>query len=91
MGLSYEAWKEYIIVEYDIISKNYNRKIYETVVEDKDTHENKFIQLTLRDTLNMCQGTSLEEPMRKAVMKVIYAGAKLKKEIRKVMDIYYEV
>lgn len=89
--MTYSEWKDYAIVEYDIVSKNYNKKIYETVAENKETHNMDLIQLTLREVLNKCAGTNLEMPMKRAIMKCVYTDAKMDKEIRKVMDLYYEV
>ena len=64
MSLSFKEWKEIAIVEYDIISKNYNRRVYENVVEDPDSHTPEFVQLTLREVLNKCDGTNFENPMK---------------------------
>lgn len=89
--MTYKEWIEYAIVEYDVVSKNYNQKVYENVVENKKTHEMELVQLTLREVLTRCDGTNYEERIRRAVMKCVYTGEKLDIEIRKVMDPFFEV
>ena len=49
------------------------------------------VQLTLQGVLDKCEGTNFEEPIRKCIMKCVYTGCKLEKEINKVMNQYYEV
>ena len=44
-----------------------------------------------REVLQKCEGTNFEEAMRKAVMKCVYTNLKLEREIRKVMDPFFEV
>lgn len=89
--MTYREWVEYAIVEYDVVSKNYNYKVYENIIENKETHENQLVQLTLREVLQKCEGTNFEEAMRKAVMKCVYTNSKLEREIKKVMDPFFEV
>lgn len=91
MSLSFKEWKEIAIVEYDVVSKNYNNRVYETIVENPDDHTPEFVQLTLREVINKCDGTNFENAIRKAIMKCVYTNSKLEKEIRKVMDEYYGI
>lgn len=88
MSLSYSEWKDVAITTYDIVSKNYNKKVYETVAEDEN-HEMQLVQLTLRDVLNKCENTIFETQMQRAIMKCVYTGAHLDREVRKIMDLYY--
>ena len=88
--MTYKEWVEYAILEYDLVSKNYNHKVYENMILDKDTKQMKLVQMTLRDVLNKCDGTNYEDRMRRAVMKCVYTGAKLNNEIRRVMDPFFE-
>ena len=89
MALTYKEWVELAVTTYDVVSKNYNFKVYETVVEDEETHESKLIQLTLRDVLSKIEGTIFEKQVERAVMKCVYTGAKLDRELRGIMDLYY--
>ena len=89
--MTYKEWIEYAIVEYDVVSNNYNQKVYENVVENKKTHEMELVQMTLREVLTRCDGTNYEERIRRAVMKCVYTEEKLDIEIRKVMDPFFEV
>ncbi|MCD7709321.1 MAG: hypothetical protein LUI02_05555 [Clostridiales bacterium] len=89
--MTYKEWIEYAIVEYDVVSKNYNHKIYENVVKDEKNHAPTLVQLTLRDVLNKCEGTNFEDQIKRAIMKCVYTGARLDVEVRKVMDPFYEV
>lgn len=91
MSLSYRQWREMAMLEYDIVSEKYNKKVYENIVKDPETEEYTLKQLTLQGVLDKCEGTNFEEPVRRAVMKCVYTGCKLEKEICKVMDQYYEV
>ena len=54
-------------------------------------HGSLLVQLTLQGVLDKCEGTNFEEPIRKCIMKCVYTGCKLEKEINKVMNQYYEV
>ena len=89
--MTYQDWIEYALVEYDVVSKNYNHKVYENVVENRETGEIELVQLTLRDVLNICAETNYEERIRRAVMKCVYTDGDLKKEIRKIMNPFFEV
>lgn len=89
--MTYSEWKDYAIVEYDVVSRNYSKKVYEAVVNDKTTGKGELVQLTLRDVMNKCAGTNFEEPIKRAIMKCVYTDARLDAEIRKVMDEYFEV
>ena len=31
--MTYREWVEYAIVEYDVVSKNYNYKVYENIID----------------------------------------------------------
>lgn len=88
--MTYSEWKDYAIVEYDIVSRNYNKKVYEAVVDNKSSGNGELVQLTLRDVMNKCAGTNFEEPIKRAIMKCVYTDAKLDNEIRKVMDEYFQ-
>ena len=49
------------------------------------------VQLTLQGVLDKCEGTNYEEIIKKSIMKCVYTGCRLEKEINKVMNQYYEV
>jgi hypothetical protein len=87
--MSYKEWVEMAVVTYDVVSKNYNRKVYESVIENPKNGKRELIQLTLRDVLNKCEGTIFETQIRQAVMRCVYTEDSLEREIRPVMDLYY--
>lgn len=89
--MSYQQWVEYAIVEYDTVSINYNHKIYENMIEDPNTHDLSLVQLTLREVLSKCAGTDFEDRIKRAVMKCVYTDADLKKEVRRIMNLFFEV
>ena len=89
MAMSYKEWKAYALTHYDVVSKNYNYKVYEGLVKDPKTNETQLVQLTLREVLTKCEGTVFERQIRQAVMRCVYTDAQLNKEIRPVMDLYY--
>ncbi|MCI5614572.1 MAG: hypothetical protein MR356_09595, partial [Agathobacter sp.] len=59
--MTYKEWMELALVEYEAVSKNYNYKVYETMLKDPDTGEMKLIQMTLREVLLRCQDTNYED------------------------------
>ncbi len=87
--MPYKEWKDYAVVNYELVGKFYHKKVYEAMVEDPKTHRMELIQLTLREVLNKCEGTIFEDQIRRAVMKCVYTDTKPDVAIRKVMDIYY--
>lgn len=87
--MSYKEWREYALTNYDVVSKNYNYKVYEGLVKDPKTNETQLVQLTLREVLTKCEGSVFERQIRQAVMRCVYTDAQLNKEIRPVMDLYY--
>lgn len=89
MSLSYREWRELAITMYDVVSKNYNRKVYESVVTNPKTKESELVQLTLREVLSMCENTVFERQIRQAVMRCVYTDAHLEREIRPIMDLYF--
>ncbi len=89
MAMSYKEWKAYALTNYDVVSKNYNYKVYEGLVKDPKTNETQLVQLTLREVLTKCEGSVFERQIRQAVMRCVYTDAQLNKEIRPVMDLYY--
>lgn len=89
MALSYKEWRELAITTYDVVSKNYNYKVYESMVINPQTKEQELVQLTLREVLAKCEGTVFEKQIRQAVMRCVYTDAQLDKEIRPIMDLYY--
>lgn len=89
MAMSYKEWKEYALTNYDVVSKNYNYKVYEGLVKDPKTNETQLVQLTLREVLTKCEDSVFERQIRQAVMRCVYTDAQLNKEIRPVMDLYY--
>jgi len=89
MAMSYKEWREYALTNYDVVSKNYNYKVYEGLVKDPKTNETQLVQLTLREVLTKCEGSVFERQIRQAVMRCVYTDAQLTKEIRPVMDLYY--
>ena len=89
--MTYKEWMELALVEYEAVSKNYNYKVYETMLKDPDTGEMKLIQMTLREVLLKCQDTNYEDRIKNAVMRCVYTGAQFNVEIRKVMDQFFGV
>lgn len=89
MSMSYKEWMEMAVVTYDVVSKNYNRKVYESVIENPKNGKRELIQLTLREVLTKCEGTIFETQIRQAVMRCVYTEDSLEREIRPVMDLYY--
>jgi hypothetical protein len=87
--MSYKEWMEMAVVTYDVVSKNYNRKVYESVIENPKNGKRELIQLTLREVLTKCEGTIFETQIRQAVMRCVYTEDSLEREIRPVMDLYY--
>lgn len=87
--MSYSEWKSMAVTTYDFVSRYYNRKVYESMVTDKSTGQTMLVQLTLRDVIEKCEHTVLEERMRQAVMHCVYTGEKPDPIIAKVMDVYY--
>ena len=69
----------------------YGETTPERGMADPQTGESILVQLTLQGVLDKCEGTDFEEPIRKCIMKCVYTGCKLEKEINKVMNQYYEV
>lgn len=88
--MTYSDWIEYAVSEYELVSKNYNHKVYENVVVNPESHKRELMQLTLREVLAICDHTNYEERIRRAVMKCVYTNEKLEPEIRKVMDPFFE-
>ena len=91
MPLSYREWRALAITNYDIVSKNYNRKVYEAVVTNQDTGLSDFVQLTLREVLDKCDGSIFETQLRRAIMRCVYTDERLEPQIRPIMDLIYEV
>ena len=89
--MTYKEWMDLAVVEYEAVSKNYNYKVYETMLKDPDTGEMKLIQMTLREVLLKCQDTNYEDRIKNAVMRCVYTGAQFNVEIRKVMDQFFGV
>jgi NAD(P)H-dependent FMN reductase len=89
MALSFKEWKEMAVTTYDVVSKDYNRKVYEAVVRNPNTKKMELVQLTLREVLTECEGSVFETQIRQAVMRSVYTGSSLEKEIRPVMDQFY--
>ena len=91
MSLSFRKWREMALTEYPVVGDKYYKKVYENIATDPQTGESILVQLTLKGVLDKCEGTNFEEPIRKCIMKCVYTGCKLEKEIYKVMNQYYEV
>ena len=89
MAMSYKEWREYALTNYDVVSKNYNYKVYEGLVKNPKTQETELVQLTLREVLTKCEGSVFERQIRQAVMRCVYTDAPVNREIRPVMDLFY--
>ena len=89
-SMDYKEWMEFAIVEYDIVSKYYSKRVYEALVVDENGVAN-LVQLTLREVLSKCEHTIFEDRIRRAVMTAVYTNTRPDKTIRKVMDDYYGV
>ena len=89
MAMSYKEWREYALTNYDVVSKNYNYKVYEGLVKNPKTKETELVQLTLREVLTKCEGSVFERQIRQAVMRCVYTDASLNKEIRHLIDLFY--
>lgn len=91
MSLSFRQWREMAITEYPVVSEKYNKKVYENIVKDPQSGEYTLVQLTLQGVFDKCEGTNFEETIKRCVMKCVYTGCKLEKEVSRVMDQYYEI
>ena len=91
VSMSYKEWVDFAIVEYDLVSKYYSKRVYEALVSDPKTGDAQLVQLTLREVLNKCQDTVFETRMRRAIMKCVYTDSRPEREIRKIMDDYYGI
>ena len=91
MSLSVRQWREMALLEYPVVSDKYYKKVYENIVVNPQTGESTLVQLTLQGVLDKCEGTNYEEIIKKSIMKCVYTGCRLEKEINKVMNQYYEV
>ncbi len=89
--MDYREWMEYAIREYDIVSKYYSKKVYETLVTDEETGVPSFVQLTLREVMTNCQGTVFEDAVRRVIMRCVYTNERPDKYLRKIMDDYYGI
>lgn len=90
MSLNFRQWREMAITEYPIVSEKYNKKVYENMVKDPQSGEYELVQLTLQGVLDKCEGTNFEENIKRSLMKCVYTGCKIEKEVSKIMDQYYE-
>ena len=91
MSLSFRKWREMALTDYPVVSDKYYKKVFFFITTDPQPGKSIFVQLTLQGVLDKCEGTNFEEPIRKCIMKCVYTGCKLEKEINKVMNQYYEV
>lgn len=89
--MTFSAWIDYALAEYDVVKKYYNQKVYENVVKNPKTDRMELMQMTLREVLEICEGTNYEERIKRAVMKCVYTNEKLETEIRREMDPFFEV
>lgn len=89
MGLTYAEWVEVAQSDYPIVLENYNNIVYEAEVINRSEGGYEHVELTLGEVLDMCEGTFLEDKIRRTIMKCVYAYHNLEEEIKKIMDIYY--
>lgn len=88
--MDFRTWKEFILSSYGYISDSFAKKVYESVVYDKETGLQKLVQLRLCDVFNLVEGSIFEMPLRRAVMRCVYGERKLDREISPVMNAFYE-
>lgn len=88
--MNFKEWRDFVLSSYGNVSDNYAKKMYENVVFDKETGTQQFVQLRLCDIFNKVDGTIYEMPLRRAIMKCVYSDRKFDREIRPVMDAFYE-
>lgn len=91
VNMNYKEWVDYAIVEYDLVSRYYSKRVYEALVPIPGTGGTQLVQLTLQEVLNKCQDTVFETRIRRAIMKCVYTGSRPEREIRRIMDDYYGI
>ena len=69
--MKYDKWIEYALAEFELVSKNYNSKVYESVVENSETGSRELIQMTLREVLEICENTNYEERIWPRVCRLL--------------------
>lgn len=89
--MPYQKWMEFAIDNYNIVKNNLNKVVYNANVYDRDINENKQVSLTLGQAMELCMNTSMENSMRNCVMKAVYTGYGLEKNIKKVMNEFYVI
>ena len=87
----YKDWMKFAKDNYDIIKENYNSIVYTAQVYDDETQEKTNISLTLEGVMDKCMGTSMENQIRNAIMRSVYTGYGLEKNIQKVMNEFYVI
>lgn len=87
--LDYDEWVAFASKNYDIIIEKYDDVVFDAVVYDGESGEERELSHTLEEAIEMCKGTSMEKSMRNAVMKAVYTGSNLEENIQKVMEEYY--
>ena len=83
MSIDYNEWRSVAAIDYEVVIHKMDSVVYEVILDGERVGH------TLREVLDMCEGTMLEEPIRRAVMKAVYTNCSLEAEVKKVMDIYY--
>ncbi len=91
MSLTFRQWREMAIIEYPIVSEKYNKKVYENIILDQQSGEHVLIQLTLQGVLDKCEGTNFEENIKRCLMKCVYTGDGIEKEVSRIMNQYYDI
>ena len=89
MSLTFGEWIEVAQSDYPIVLENYNNIVYEADVINRKDGAVEHVKLTLAEICSMCEGTFLEEKLKRAIMKCVYAYNSLESEIKKIMDIYF--
>ena len=87
--MTYKMWMEFASGNYNIVKNNYNKVVYNAKIIDRETGQEKEVSLTLGQAMEMCMNTSMEDAMRNCVMKAVYVGYGLEKNIQKVMNEFY--
>ena len=89
MSLTFSEWLEMAQSDYQIVLENYNNIVYDSDIINRENGAVEHVSLTLSDVCEMCQGTFLEEKLKRAIMKCVYAYNSLEQEIMKLMEVYY--
>lgn len=88
-AMPYEKWIEFAVDNYEMVKQCYDEVLFEANVIDRETDEEIFVSHTLGEVMELCKNTSMEKSVRNSIMKAVYTGNGLDKNIQKVMKEFY--